>query len=157
MTTPTTTAITTTAMTTTGITTTPVTMESVQDVVQRYLGALGSRNLDELLALVAPAVEWDLPGNQNLAPWLGKRSDRTGVRASFELLWAAIEPISMTLQHMFFADQHCVITGELASRMRATGKVYESMFTARITVRDGLIVKYTVQEDSWALVVALTP
>ena len=98
-------------------------MESVQDVVQQYLGALGSRNLDGLLALVAPAVEWDLPGNQNLVPWLGKRSDRAGVRVSFELLWAAIEPISMTLQHMYFADQHCVITGELASRMRATGKV----------------------------------
>jgi hypothetical protein len=41
--------------------------------------------------------------------------------------------------------------------MVATGRLFESMFSAHITVSNGLISRYRVQEDSWGLVVALNP
>jgi hypothetical protein len=39
--------------------------------------------------------------------------------------------------------------------MLATGKVFDSMFSGHVTVTDGLITRYRVQEDSWGLVVSL--
>ena len=130
---------------------------AVEAVVNRFLGALATRDLDTLLKLYAPDVDWDIAGNKALAPWLGRRSSRVDIREFYELLWAAVEPVSVEVAHILYDGDHCVITGQLASRMLATGRLFESMFSAHITVSNGMITRYRLQEDSWGLVVALTP
>jgi len=129
----------------------------VEAVVNRFLGALATRDLDTLLDLYAPDVDWDIAGNNDVAPWLGRRSSRAEVREFYELLWAAVEPVSVEVEHIVYDGDHCVITGQLASRMLATGRLFESMFSAHIRVSNGMISRYRLQEDSWGLVVALTP
>lgn len=129
---------------------------AVEVVVNRFLGALATRDLDTLVEFYAPDVDWDIAGNEKIAPWLGRRSGRTEVRTFYELLWAAVEPVSVELEHILYDGDHCVITGHLSSRMVATGRLFESMFSGHLTVANGLITRYRVQEDSWGLVVALT-
>jgi ketosteroid isomerase-like protein len=128
---------------------------AVEVVVDRFLGALATRDLDTVVATFAPDVDWYVAGNEKAAPWLGRRSSRAEVRAFFELLWSAVEPVSFELEHILYHGDHCVITGQLSSRMVATGRLYDTMFSGHVTVSDGAITRYRVQEDSWGLVVAL--
>lgn len=125
--------------------------------VHRFLAALGGRDLAALVACYSPDVDWDIAGNTDIAPWVGRRHGLAAVREFYELLWAATEPVSFELEHLVYDGTHCIITGQLASRMTATGKVFASMFSGHVTVTDGLITRYRVQEDSWGLVQALTP
>ncbi|KAI9032451.1 hypothetical protein DFJ74DRAFT_654420 [Hyaloraphidium curvatum] len=129
----------------------------IQPAITAFLTALGGRDLDAVVACYSPTCDFLVPGNAAVAPWLGKRTTRDEIREFYTLLWANAEPVSFELQHMVFDGNHCIITGELASRMTKTGKVFESMFTAHITVEDGLMSRYRVQEDSWGLVEAMTP
>jgi len=125
-------------------------------IVDRFLTALATRNLDEAVACFAPDVDWHIAGNEAVAPWLGRRSGPAEVREFYELLWAAVEPLGFELEHLVYDGDHCIITGQLSSRMTATGKVFDSMFSGHLTIADGAITRYRVQEDSWGLVVALT-
>jgi ketosteroid isomerase-like protein len=130
---------------------------AVEAVVNRFLGAVATRDLDTLLALYAPDVDWDIAGNEKLAPWLGRRGSPSDLREFYELLWAAVEPVSVEVEHILYDGEHCVITGQLSARMVATGRLFDSMFSVHLTVSNGMITRYRLQEDSWALVVALTP
>jgi ketosteroid isomerase-like protein len=130
---------------------------TVEATISRFLGALATRDLAALVACYSPDVDWHIAGNADVAPWVGRRRGLAEVRAFYELLWAATEPLAFELGHILYDGAHCVITGELSTRMLATGKVFDSMFSGHVTVTDGLITRYRVQEDSWGLVVALTP
>ncbi len=57
---------------------------------------------------------------------------------------------------MLVDGEMAIAVGEFASRILATGKVVESIFFAQFLVRDGLVVRYRLLEDSHAVVVALT-
>ena len=130
---------------------------AVEATVNQFLGALATRDLETLVALYAPDVDWEIAGNEKLAPWLGRRGSRAEVRDFYELLWASVEPASVDVEHMLYDGDHCVVTGQLSARMVATGRLFDSMFSVHITVANGMITRYRLQEDSWALVVALTP
>lgn len=69
---------------------------------------------------------------------------------------SSVEPVRVDLQHVVVEGRQAVAVGEFASRMRATGRLYESTFSAHFTVADGRIVRYRLLEDSYGLVLALT-
>lgn len=126
-------------------------------VAGAFLQALGAGDLGAVAACFAPDVDWYIPGNEALAPWLGRRARRDDVPDYFRTLRSHAEPISLDVEHVLVDGEQCVVVGHLASRMVATGRTYASMFCAHLTVRDGQITRYRVLEDSWALVEALTP
>jgi len=125
-------------------------------LVQSFYQALATRNLDVLVSLFSETVDWDIPGNEDLAPWLGKRRGRVEIRAFFELLWSSIDPIQAHIDHILVEHEFAIATGTFSSRMLRTGSVYNSMFSAHFTVLDGQIVRYRLQEDSYGLVEALS-
>jgi hypothetical protein len=47
--------------------------------------------------------------------------------------------------------EKAVALGEFASRVKKTGNVIESEFAFEFTVQDGLIVRYRLFEDSFAV------
>ncbi len=100
-------------------------------------------------------MDWDIPGDQKLAPWLGKRNNKKEVAEFFNLLWKSTEPISAKIDHILVEEKLAVIIGEFSTRMLATGKIVDSLFSIHITVEDNLIIKYRLQEDSYGVSVAL--
>lgn len=125
-------------------------------LVQSFYQALATQNLDVLVSLFSETVDWDIPGNEDLAPWLGKKHGRIEIRAFFELLWRSIDPIHAHIDHILVEGEFAIATGEFSSRMLRTGSVYASMFSAHFTVADEQIVRYRLQEDSHGLVEALS-
>ena len=127
-----------------------------QIVVEAYFKALASRTIDGILAVISEDIDWYVPGNSDLAPWLGKRSTKTEIEEFYSLLWAATEPISVNIGRFIIEDDYAIITGEFSSKMLQTGNIVESIFFIEIVVADGLIIKYRLLEDSNAVVEALT-
>ncbi|PTS95200.1 hypothetical protein DBR11_21625 [Pedobacter sp. HMWF019] len=125
-------------------------------IVQSFYQALASRELETLCGLFSENVDWDIPGNQNIAPWLGRRTGREEIADFFNLLWQNIEPVSAQIDHILVEDNFAIASGEFSSKMLKTGKLYSSMFSAHFTVERGLIVRYRLQEDSYELFRALT-
>jgi len=126
------------------------------NTVQNYLGALGQRDLEKLLTFFPENVDWFIPGNENVAPWLGNKSTKKEIKAFFELLWANTEPLSANIDAILTEGNLAVVAGEFSSRMTRTGKTYETLFSIHFTIEDGLIVRYRLLEDSYGLVEALS-
>ena len=55
-------------------------------MADRFSEALAHRDLEAITSLFAARVDWDMPGNVALAPWLGRRQTRDDVRAGFRLV-----------------------------------------------------------------------
>ncbi len=121
----------------------------------KYFTALSERDLEKVIVLFADELDWFIPGNKTIAPWLGQRKTRSEVEDFFRLLWQKTEAISGVINHMATDDNVVIISGSFKTRMLDTGKIFDSLFFAEITVVDGLIVKYRLLEDSFGLVQAL--
>lgn len=50
-----------------------------------------------------------------------------------------------------------LVAGRILSIVRSTRREIRSPFSLRITVREGLIVRYHMLEDSWAVARSLDP
>ncbi|SMD00393.1 nuclear transport factor 2 family protein [Pedobacter nyackensis] len=126
-----------------------------REIINNFYKALVGKELETITQLFAETIDWDIPGNEELAPWLGKRTKRNEVKDFFKLLWQSIEPISAQIDHILVEDDFAIATGHFSSKMNRSGQVYSSMFSAHFTVKDSQIVRYRLQEDSHALVEAL--
>jgi uncharacterized protein len=129
---------------------------ATREVVETFYRRLAAGEPDAIAELFAEEIDWFIPGDEALAPWLGRRSTRKEVSDFFRLLFANVDPIRAEIQHVLVDGDTAITTGEFASRMRKTGKVFASIFFAHFTVRGGVIVGYRLLEDSHGLVVALT-
>lgn len=127
-----------------------------REIAVKYFTALGQRNLKNAVVLLADELDWFIPGNEKVAPWLGQRTTRAEVESFFSLLWQKTEAISGVINHMATDDNVVIVSGRFETRMLETGKILDSLFFAEITVVAGLIVKYRLLEDSFGLVQALS-
>ena len=125
-------------------------------VVETFFQRLAAEEPDAFTALLAEDIDWLIPGDTSVAPWVGRRSTRDGVAEYLRLLRANVEPLRAEVQHVLVDGDVAIAVGEFASRMLKTGKVVESMFFAQFLVRDGLVVRYRLLEDTLAVVAALT-
>jgi ketosteroid isomerase-like protein len=123
----------------------------MNNFVKNFLGHLGERNLSAITDLFADNVDWYIPGNEMIAPWLGRRSNNAEVHKFFAMLWKNSEPVSATIDHIFTDAEHAVITGDFSTRMLETGNIVDSLFCIQLTVSEGKIVRYRLLEDSYAV------
>ncbi|HEY0669291.1 MAG TPA: nuclear transport factor 2 family protein [Sphingobacteriaceae bacterium] len=130
--------------------------EQMRSLVTQYIKYLAGRDIENLMSLFAEQVDWFIPGNQDLAPWLGRRSSKEEIRMFFKMLWENTEPVSAKVEHILIEGNFGIITGEFSTRMLKTGKIFDSIFSIHLTVESNLIVRYRLQEDSYAVSEALT-
>ncbi len=124
-------------------------------IVNDFYSALNERELDTVAGKFADQIDWYIPGEQSLAPWLGIRTQRYEVKDFFELLLQNIEPVSLDIEHIVVEGNFAVATGQFVSKMLATGIEYSSPFSAHFTIQGDFIVRYRFLEDSNGLVKAL--
>ena len=131
--------------------------EATRAVVAELFRRMGTREPEPIAALFAEQVDWFIPGNEEVAPWVGRRGTRAEVTEFYRMLFAAVTPLSVEMQHLLADGEVAIATGEFSSRMNATGRVLESLFSIDVTVRDGQIVRYRLMEDTHAVVRSLAP
>lgn len=130
-----------------------------KEVAERYLERISAfyadpdspEKLAAVMALFSDTVDWNIAGNTARVPYIGPRHGKTEVAAFFTDLLHHIEPQQFDVRTILASGENAVILGDLASLVKATGKLIESEFAFDLTVRGGLIVRYRMLEDSYAV------
>lgn len=126
--------------------------DDTRAAVTRYFEAERAGAAPEAVAsLFSEDVDWDIPGAVDRVPWIGRRRGRAGVADFVRDLRAHIEPIRFEIHAIIVDGDRGIASGTLESRARRTGKVMDSEFAIDFTVRGGLITRYRMFEDSFAV------
>lgn len=126
--------------------------QSTRDTVERLFAKIASAEPPELIASeFSEEIDWDIAGDVHHVPWIGKRKGRAGVADFFHELRRWIEPVRFQVLSIVVDGEQAVALGELVSQVKSTGGTIESAFAIEFIVRHGLIVRYRLFEDSFAV------
>ena len=109
-----------------------------------------------IASLFSEDVDFFIPGNVDLVPWIGRRKGRDGITHFIRDLRALTEPISFNIHTTVVEGGKAVALGHLETRVKSTGNVIDSDFAFEFTVKDSLITRFQIYEDSFAVAQAVT-
>ncbi|MFD9476921.1 MULTISPECIES: nuclear transport factor 2 family protein [Streptomyces] len=127
---------------------------STRSVVEDFFGRLGAGEADRALELLAEPLDWFTPGDTALIPWMGRRTTRGEVADFFEQAGENLTPEEFAVERILAEDGTAVALGRFRYRVNATGKAFTSQFAVELHVSDGLITRYHMHEDSYAISLA---
>jgi ketosteroid isomerase-like protein len=118
------------------------------EIVKQVYEAFAKRNINAILNLLSPDVEWGEPENP-FNPAAGTRYGHDGFlewinigRESEEIL--ALEP------RKFLADNDSVaVVGYTKCLAKPTGKIYETDFVHLVTLKDGKVIRFQEFFDTY--------
>jgi ketosteroid isomerase-like protein len=120
------------------------------DIAQKLLTGIGKgADPDTIAALFSDDVEFEIPGDDGVLPWIGRKAGRSAVVDFICGLRSLTEPVKFDIQDVLASEDRAVIVGELATRIKATGKIIESAFAIVLTVSDSAISRFQMLEDSF--------
>ncbi|QYO66955.1 nuclear transport factor 2 family protein [Leptolyngbya sp. 7M] len=129
-----------------------ISSDVTRTVVKQYFDRLQSGAEPEAIAaLFSEDIDWNIPGNINSVLWIGRRKGRSGVADFIRELREQDEPIRFEIRSIVVEGEQAVALGNFASQIRKTGNIIESEFALEFIVQAGLIVRYRLFEDSFAV------
>jgi ketosteroid isomerase-like protein len=121
-------------------------------IAQQLLTGIGEgKDPNVIAALFSENVVFEIPGDDGVLPWIGRKTGRGAVTDFIRGLRSMTEPIKFDLQDVLANDARAVIVGELVTRIKATGSVIESAIAIILTVSDGEVTRFQMLEDSFAV------
>lgn len=131
-------------------------MCTTETIISQFLDYLSKRDLSNLVNLFSDNIQWEVPGDTQKIPWLGKRISKSEVEEFFKVLWEQTEPLSADIDKIFVHQNKAVITGQFSTKMLRTNKVANSMFFIYIVIKGQKITTYKLLEDSFAVSTAMS-
>lgn len=125
------------------------TLTSTKDIVEAFFARFGAGDADGVLELFADDVDFNIAGAY-FVPWTGPRTDKAGV-AEFLTAAAAVEPQQFAIEQVLTDGGTGVALGHFTHKVRATGKTFSSRFALHVVIDGGLITRYHMFEDSYAI------
>lgn len=137
----------------------PAASDSCEVVATDLFDALlaGESTPEELAERFTEDVDWFIPGNTELVPWIGERNGRAEVANFYTELGQQTTLEMFEIDTIIGEGDRCVVLGNLRTRANDTGRYMVTDFAYDIAVEDGLINRYHMHEDSWAVSEALAP
>lgn len=127
----------------------------VESYAKQYV-QLENKSVSAMLDLMSEDIEWDIPGDENIAPWVGKRQGKEALRKFFDVQKQYFIPLNVEINQIMIDQEHGVLIGYIAIKINATAKTFNSPFMAHLIVENDKISKFLFLEDSQALVEAMT-
>ncbi|MFE9774722.1 nuclear transport factor 2 family protein [Streptomyces sp. NPDC005931] len=133
-------------------------------VVEELLRRIGGGDPELVAELYAEPCDWrlDWPEDEHgrdTTPWIRHRSTRAQAAAHYRELAAHHVPAEAAteIERILVDGEDAVVLGEIRQTARPTGRAYRARFALHLTVRDGLVVRHHVYEDSLAVARAFAP
>lgn len=104
-------------------------------IARQLLAGLGEGKEPSVIAtLFGEDVVFEIPGDTGVLPWIGRETGREAVADFIRGLRSMTEPVKFDVHEIMASDARAAIIGEMATRIKATGKVIESPFAIILTV-----------------------
>lgn len=127
-------------------------------LAQRFLEKLGSgASPDEIAALCTPDLDWNIPGDTGVLPWIGHKTGNAAIADFVRDAQTLIQRESLEIHDVLANDERTVIVGHLRSRITATSKLIDTSFAIILTFAGDKIARYLMLEDSFATSKAAQP
>ncbi|GGL63849.1 ketosteroid isomerase [Streptomyces fumigatiscleroticus] len=143
---------------------TATTHRTTRRLVEELLRRIGEGDADRIAELYAEHGDWRLnwPEEEHgraATPWIRHRATRADAAAHYRDLAAHHVPgrADTVVERILVDGDDAVVTGEIRQTAAATGRTYRARFALHLTVRDGLVVRHHVYEDSLAVARAFAP
>jgi uncharacterized protein len=121
-------------------------------IAQELLAGMGEKRDPDVIADgFSEDVLFEIQGDDGVFPWIGRRRGRGAVADFLHGIRSKTEPVRFDITEILASDARAVIVGQLATRVTATGKMIESDIAIILTVKDGLIARFQMLEDSFAV------
>ncbi|WP_249644486.1 nuclear transport factor 2 family protein [Nocardia sputi] len=141
-----------------------VTTPTTRMVVEELLRRIGSGDPEAIAEMYAEEVDWrlDWPEAEHgraATPWIRHRSTRADAAEHFRSIAEhhVPEEVATTVDGVLVDGADAVALGEIRQTARRTGRAYRARFALHLTVRDGLVIRHHVYEDSLAVAQAFDP
>lgn len=129
--------------------------EETRTIVEDFYNKTALGDVNGIVGLMSDDVEWEIPGNEDLASWVGFKKGKSGVNEFYTLLNENTKNLIFRVDKLFVDGEQAVAIGYVSTIMLKTNKVFNSYFMAHFTVSDKQITKYFFAEDSFRLTKAL--
>ena len=129
--------------------------EETRTIVEDFYNKTALGDVNGIVGLMSDGVEWEIPGNEDLASWVGFKKGKSGVNEFYTLLNENTKNLIFRVDKLFVDGEQAVAVGYVSTIMLKTNKVFNSYFMAHFTVSDKQITKYFFAEDSFRLTKAL--
>ena len=124
------------------------TQENVQ-IVKNFIAALGRRDKQALLALVAGDIEWIIPGDD--WPLAGTHRGHAGLENLLQQANETIETSFPEPPEFIAQGDRVFVVGFATGRIKATNRTWEDHWVFDINVRNGKLTRVREYVDTQAL------
>lgn len=122
------------------------------EIAQRLLAGIGEGQAPETLAaLFAEKVHFQIQGDLGVLPWIGNKIGRQAAAEFFRELRTRTEPVKFAVEDILGSTDRAAIVGELSTRIKSSGKVFNTQFCIILTISADEIVRFQMLEDSFEL------
>ncbi len=127
-------------------------------IAQQFLTRFGHGESPESIAeIFSPDLDFEIPGDIGSLPWVGYRKGRIAAADFVRNMRSHTERLRFEVDDILASDHRAIILGTLATRIKATGRLIETTFAIILTVGSGLIARFQMLEDSFAVSLAARP
>ncbi|BDU03240.1 MULTISPECIES: nuclear transport factor 2 family protein [Nocardia] len=141
-----------------------VTAPATRTVVEELLRRIGSGDPEAVAELYAEDTDWrlDWPEAEHgraATPWIRHRRTRADAADHYRSIAEhhVPEEVATRVERVLVDGADAVVLGEIRQTARRTGRAYRARFALHLTVRNGLITRHHVYEDSLAVAQAFEP
>jgi len=123
--------------------------EKNAQIVKDFFAAIGSRDKQHLLSLVADDIEWIVPGEG--WPLAGTHRGHAGLAAVIQKASEEIETTYPKPPEFVAQGDRVFVIGVATGKIKATGKPFKDDWVFDVTVRNGKLTKIREYIDTQAL------
>ncbi len=124
--------------------------ESIK-VVEAFMGAMGSGDMDKMSALMADDMIWHNEGDSDM-PWIGPWKGKEQIFGFLKVFSENLKTTKWENENMFASGDTVAVFGRMNGVTTKSGKeIGEFTFALRVKVRDGKVVLWNWFEDSYAV------
>jgi hypothetical protein len=94
---------------------------------------------------------FEIQGDDGVLPWIGRKTGRQAVADFIRDIRVLTESISFDVEDILASDNRAAIIGALKTRIKATGKITATQFAIILTIKDDVVTRFQMLEDSFDL------
>jgi ketosteroid isomerase-like protein len=123
------------------------------DVIARYGRAVTARDVDRAVSCFARDASLKVDGAPHV-PFVGRFDGHDAIRSFLQLFFSLTEPDPAFVPdsvEVIERDGHIVLLSAFRHRVIDTGRFYSGDYALHCEIRDGLIHRYQIYENSWSV------